>query len=85
MENNDQVESKKSKITKIIVDRSLCIGAASCLAVAPDMFELDNENIAVVKKDAALDDEITLLAAQSCPTKAILVYDEAGQQIYPKD
>lgn len=71
------------KIGKIFIDRDLCIGAASCIAVAPDVFDLDSENKAVVKDKNAADDETLLLAAQSCPTKAIMLYDEEGNQIYP--
>lgn len=73
----------KKKIGKIYIDRDLCIGAASCVAIAPDAFELDDENKAVLKDQKAVDDETLLLAAQSCPTKAIIVYDEEGNQIYP--
>lgn len=75
---------KKRKIVKIVVDRALCIGAASCMAVAPDVFEFDSENIAIVKPDAPMDDDMLLLAAQSCPTNAIFLYDEAGKQVYPE-
>jgi len=75
--------SKKIKIGKIYVDRDLCIGAASCIAIAPNVFELDGENKAVVTNPKGADDETILLAAQSCPTKAIIVYDEEGNQIYP--
>jgi len=71
------------KVGKVFVDRDLCIGAASCIAVTPEVFELDNENKAVVKNKDAADDETIILAAQSCPTKAIVVYDEEGNQIYP--
>ena len=74
---------ERKKIGKIFIDRDLCIGAASCIAVAPDVFELDKENKAVVKNKEAVDDETLLLAAQSCPTKAIILYDEEGNQIYP--
>ncbi len=74
---------EKKKIGKIFIDRDLCIGAASCIAVVPDVFELDNENKAVVKNKDGADDETLLLAAQSCPTKAIILYDEEGNQIYP--
>lgn len=74
---------QKRKIGKIFIDRDLCIGAASCIAVAPDVFELDNENKAVVKNPTGADDETLLLAAQSCPTKAVILYDEEGNQIYP--
>ena len=76
-------EKKKIKIGKIHVDRDLCIGAASCVAIAPEVFELDGENKAVVKTPKGADDETILLAAQSCPTKAIIVLDEEGNQIYP--
>lgn len=73
-----------SKISKIVIDRDLCIGAASCIAVSAATFELDNENKAVVTgADAAPDDEL-IAAAQSCPTKAILLFDKDGKQIFPK-
>lgn len=71
------------KIAKIYVDRDLCIGAASCVAVAPGVFALDEENKAFVVSPDGADNETILLAAQSCPTKAIFLYDEDGNQIYP--
>ena len=40
----------------------------------------------VVRKDledSSTDDETILLAAKSCPTKAVFIYDENGKQIYP--
>lgn len=76
-------KEKPLKIGKIVVDRNLCIGAASCIAVAPGVFELDSENKAVVYNDKGADDETILLAAKSCPTQAILVFDEEGNQIFP--
>ena len=86
MDENQQKQSvpeKKTKIAKMIVDRHLCIGAASCIAVAPGVFSLDGENKAVVYNDKGADDETILLAAQSCPTQAILLFDEEGNQMYP--
>lgn len=71
------------KITKIVVNREVCIGAASCVAVAPSVFELDEENKAVVMNQEAEDDETILLAAKACPVKAIFLYDKNGKQIYP--
>ncbi len=76
-------EKKSPHIAKIVVDRSLCIGAASCIAVAPGVFTLDGENKAVVYNDKGADDETILLAAKSCPTQAILLFDEEGNQMYP--
>ena len=70
---------------KVRVIRDKCIGAASCVAIAPKVFQLDKENKAVVlSQDGNTDDE-KLLAAQSCPTGAIVVIDEeTGEQIWPK-
>lgn len=79
----EPVVSTVRKIGKIVVDRDLCIGAASCIAVAPGVFELDGENKAVVYNDKGADDETILLAAKSCPTQAILLFDEEGNQIFP--
>lgn len=70
-----------SKIGKIVVDRELCIAAAPCIAVAPLTFKLDKESKAVVIDADAVDDETLLMAAQSCPTKAILLFDKNGKQI----
>lgn len=72
------------KISKIVVDRKLCIGAGTCVVVSPDGFELDNDNIAVVKPGAEkLSFDELLMAAQSCPTQAIFLYDEEGNQFFP--
>jgi ferredoxin len=69
---------------KIKVIRHLCIGAASCVAVSPNVFQLDSENKAIVPEGANDIPENILLAAQSCPTKAIVVIDtETGQQVWP--
>lgn len=73
-----------NKITKIVVDREACIGAATCVVVNPQAFDLDGENIAIVK-DGALQtgDDLLLMSAQACPVSAISLYDSEGNQIYP--
>lgn len=71
----------KYRVTMI---RSKCIAAASCIAIAPKVFAFDEENIATVISQDELDD-IKLLAAQSCPTMAIVVQDiETGEQVWPQ-
>lgn len=88
-----------NKIAKIVINRDLCIGAASCIAAAPGVYELDGENKAVLKlknneknsgpaqrgdlADEAVTDEQLIAAAESCPTAAIFLYDEEGKQVYP--
>jgi ferredoxin len=60
---------------RIEIDRSLCNGMASCVKVAPDTFDLDNDGIAVVSGDAG--DE-AIEAAECCPFSAIAVFDGAS-------
>jgi ferredoxin len=68
---------------KIKVVRSLCIGAASCVAVSPNIFKLDGENKAVILEGQDVPENI-LMAAQSCPTKAIIITDtETNTQVWP--
>ncbi len=70
---------------KVEVIREKCIGAASCAAIAPNVFEMDEEDIARVISQDGDDDETKLLAAQSCPTAAIIVTDvTTGEQVWPR-
>jgi ferredoxin len=73
-----------SNISKIVIDRDLCIGAASCLAVSSTTYELDGETKAIVTGPDVVDDATLLMSAESCPTKAILLFDKEGKQVYPK-
>lgn len=83
---NQPTEDKVIQIGKFKVQviRHLCIGAAACVAVSPDTFEMDNENKAIIKDDSQDVPDNILMAAQSCPTKAIIITDtETGQQVWP--
>lgn len=72
----------KGKYTVKVI-RKKCIGAASCVAIAPKTYKMDKEDIAVVISQDGDSDEDKLLGAQSCPTAAIIVEDENGKQIWP--
>jgi ferredoxin len=67
---------------EVTVDRALCIGSGDCVDTAPDVFQLDEEEKAVVvdPDGASLDDIIT--AAGNCPVSAIFVIGEDGD-LYP--
>lgn len=72
------------KVHKIVVDRKACIGAETCVIVAPQAFEMDNDKIAIVKSEFyKAEDDTLFMAAQSCPTAAIILYDKDGNQIFP--
>lgn len=68
---------------KVRVDRDLCIGVGNCVAYAPTVFTLDEENKAVVLDPSSVDDNTLLEAAKSCPENAIIVEDDEGRQLYP--
>ena len=70
---------------KVQVLRSTCIGAASCVAFSPSTFSLDNEKKAIVQESSADTPENILMAAQSCPTKAIVITDAlTGEKVWPR-
>lgn len=84
---------------RVVVDPDLCIGAASCVTIAPETFQLNAENKAYVldhgtepegssyeREMEVTEDEYEqiLLGAQSCPTLAVFIFDEEGTQLFPE-
>ncbi len=62
-----------------------CVGDGLCVEEAPKTFEMNDDNLAVVKEGKIDDEETILNAAEACPTDAIVVTDEAtGEQIFPE-
>lgn len=73
--------SDRNRIT-VRVDRGLCIGSGDCVDTAPDVFQLDSEDKAVVvDPDGASLDEV-IDAARNCPVSAVFVAGEEGD-LYP--
>ncbi len=68
---------------KVKVDRELCVGLSNCVAIAPAVFKLDDQNKAVVLDPNSVDEQIVLEAAESCPENAIIVEGDEGNQLYP--
>jgi len=73
---------------KIIVEPSLCMAFGSCEILAPNVFHVETNKIinpkAVVVSETGDNFESILNAAQTCPTKAIIIIDRyTGNQIFP--
>jgi DnaJ-class molecular chaperone len=73
---------------QIIVEPSLCMAFGSCETLAPKVFVVEKDKIfnpkAKVISEAGEDFDTILAAAQTCPTKAILIIDRnTGEYIYP--
>lgn len=93
---NDGSQPVDPKIKRVVgkyiieVERSKCISVANCVAITPDIFALDEEQIAIIldpdpnTKAYTSDNETILMSARSCPTQAIIVYDaQTGEQLFP--
>lgn len=69
----------------ITVDRDLCIGAATCAAIAEKAFGLDEDAKAIILDTADQEKEETIIeAAKSCPVLAIIIEDKTGKRVFPK-
>jgi len=69
----------------LTVDRNLCIGAATCIAVAPQTFILDDEAKAIVLESAQQETPETIIeSAKACPVAAIIITDETGKKVFPE-
>ncbi|OBF05892.1 ferredoxin [Mycobacterium sp. ACS4054] len=69
--------SCKEGAVRVIVDHDRCEGNAVCLGIAPDIFDLDDEDYAVVKLDPIPADQEQLAeqAIAECPRAALLRED----------
>jgi ferredoxin len=84
--NSGPISSVQEESVKITIDRTKCDGYAKCVQAAPKVFRLDAKMIAEVIDPKAETDEKILLTAKICPTKAIILEEEAtGKRIFPTD
>ena len=79
----DSEEREVAGVT-VRIDRLLCVGFETCIEVAPDLFELDDEGIAVFRADTnGTPHEDVLGSCKSCPVDALEVHDASGAQLVP--
>jgi ferredoxin len=68
----------------IEIDRELCYGFGDCVASAPDVFELDDDEKAVVTDPNGASREDLADAAGNCPVMAITIREAStGEQVFP--
>jgi ferredoxin len=58
---------------RVVVDRDRCEGNAICVRIAPAVFQLDDDEYAVVTADPVPAEQVTLaeLAIDECPRAAL--------------
>lgn len=68
---------------RIRIDREKCVSAGNCVVTAPTVFILDDEEKATLLDVNSVDEETLRLAAELCPTEAIVLESDDGEQLYP--
>jgi ferredoxin len=58
---------------KIKVDKECCIGCGSCVAICPELFELEDDGKSHAKKDEIEESGCAQQAAEACPVSCINV------------
>jgi ferredoxin len=76
---------KSGRIAKVEIDRSKCLSNGYCVDIAAQVFSLDDDFISVVGNISLADDSTLMEAARTCPSVAIIVKDEEGNQLYPEE
>lgn len=84
MDESDPKVTRRIRNLTMRIDRNICIGAATCVAIAPKAWALDDEAKAIILDTAPEESDETLLeAAKGCPVMAIILTDANGKQIFP--
>jgi ferredoxin len=66
------------------IDRTICIGTANCVKVAPELFVLDEERIITFREPAVeIEPDRAVEACRVCPVDALAAFDADGRQLVP--
>jgi ferredoxin len=80
---SDIVERKVSGFT-VKIERPNCIGSKNCINVAPDLFELDGDQIcSFMVNTEGVSQELIVESCSVCPVSALYVMDKDNNQIVP--
>ena len=78
------IEERQVAGLVVKIDRLICVGFETCVEVAPDLFQMDEEGIAIFTSDTnEVDKETVLEACKDCPVDALVVLDASGNQLHP--
>jgi len=64
-------------VTRVEVDRERCVGSGTCEALAPTVFEVDDDGVLAVLRTEVGEDELPDVrdAVAACPTRALALVD----------
>lgn len=60
-------------MSKVKVNKDMCIGCGACAAIAPEVFDLDEERLSFAKVEEVPEESLEDVkdAVEGCPTEAI--------------
>ena len=64
-----------TEAVNVTVDHDRCVGTGSCVAIAPGVFALDENRLAIVTDSAGEPLERILDAVDQCPVAAVRVIE----------
>jgi ferredoxin len=68
---------------RIRVDREKCVSAENCVVTAPTAFTLDEDGKARILDPSSVANDTLWMVAELCPTEAIVLESDDGEQLYP--
>ncbi len=68
---------------RLWIDREKCVSAGNCVVTAPTVFMLDDDQKALLLDADSVDDDVLWVSAEMCPTEAIVLESDEGEQLYP--
>ncbi|MEX2581880.1 MAG: ferredoxin [Gemmatimonadota bacterium] len=78
-----QIDSRAIGDLVVRIDRTLCVGFGDCVDLAPLVFELDDDNVAVFRITGEISRDALIEACDACPVDAITVLADGSRQIVP--
>jgi len=89
-----EILTSDDRTLSVSVDQDLCMGAESCVGIAPEVFSLDENQLGrrtsteplgmIEVEEGTVDSDKIIRAAKSCPYKAIRVRDaKTDDQLSP--
>jgi ferredoxin len=68
---------------RVRIDREKCVSAENCVVTAPTVFALDEDGKARLIDPSSVGEDTLWMVAELCPTEAIVLEDDDGEQLYP--
>lgn len=67
---------------RVCINRDACIGTGSCIHIAPEVFELDDQQkVGFISQPPDIDRGRLIEACESCPVDALDIFDKNGNSL----